>query len=529
MSGTGNLDRGGNLSLLTGLAIPYTEDVFSEQDYFSTNGKGELSKIADYSADQQLQSLDPVFAETESDAANYGLFDFSQHYRYDEDALEQPIFSNPESDFNSDLTKNSVPLVATDYPVASESEGDVEHVRFTDQSNDPDVDFPEVFAYANLVTSAKENVSNTLATEMHIGELGNEEFDNYTSGTYSETLGYDFASFFALSKEGSDSLPPEDVVTGDLTGVHAAFDCSVLTDINLELYEAVKITSARKFPNLSRGRVLPSSVYDASIGPYGVFNLPIEIPGNPPRCSTAALADPSPKSESGPTSLVSATTCGVTEMTIKLFGGRLTDLKVRVSFILVEVNKIMQRCRYKVLEKNGVVRFTTDFKGCNVKELGGQYVLTLMWRNKYVNMSCPIPTPDRPITICGDRSMTIKLPAGPIEALRVKDKFNKWVSIHKVAVQCKYQLLSDSEGRITFTTSYNGCHVRRLMDRYFYNLYYQIAPGKLGQTLMSCRTGVNVAVPPEESLPSVFCAKSGMIIRLPKGSLNAVKVRVKAR
>ena len=52
-----------------------------------------------------------------------------------------------------------------------------------------------------------------------------------------------------------------------------------------------------------------------------------------------------------------------------------------------------------------------------------------------------------------------------------------------------------------------------------------MAPGKLGQALMSCRTGINVTVPPEESLPSVFCGKSGMMIKLPKGSLNAVKVR----
>ncbi|XP_058886470.1 uncharacterized protein LOC131737979 isoform X2 [Acipenser ruthenus] len=240
--------------------------------------------------------------------------------------------------------------------------------------------------------------------------------------------------------------------------------------------------------------------------------------------STVAPADKS-TSEGGLTTLVSATTCGVTDMTIKLSGGRLTDLKVRVAIILVEVSKIARRCRYKLLEKKGVVIFTTAFKGCNVKARGGQYVLTLMWRNNYVHMSCPVPTPDRPITICGKSSMTITLPAGPVEALRVKNKFNKWVSIYEVAVKCKYQLLRDSEGRITFTTSYNGCHVRRSMDRYFYNIYYQMAPGKLGQALMSCRTGINVTVPTEESLPSVFCAKSGMMIKLPKGSLNAVKVR----
>ncbi|KAK1145042.1 hypothetical protein AOXY_G36298 [Acipenser oxyrinchus oxyrinchus] len=63
------------------------------------------------------------------------------------------------------------------------------------------------------------------------------------------------------------------------------------------------------------------------------------------------------------------------------------------------------------------------------------------------------------------------------------------------------------------------------MDRYFYNIYYQVAPGKLEQALMSCRTGINVTVPPEASLPSIFCAKSGMIIKLPKGRLDAVKVR----
>ncbi|XP_058886471.1 uncharacterized protein LOC117407000 [Acipenser ruthenus] len=531
MSGTGNLDRGGNLSLATDLAIPSADDLLSEHDYFSTNRKGELSEIATVDLQNNQPSHDHVFAETESDAANHGLFDFSQHYRYDEDALEQPIFSSPDSDdFNSDLTKYVVPFVADEYPMASESEGDVEHALFTDLNNDPDVDFPEVFAYADLVTSPKENVSNTLVTEMGIGELGNEEFDsdNYTSGTYSETLGYDFALFLDLEKEGNDSLPPEDVVNGDLPGMHASFDCSVLTDINRELYEALspafKIASARNSPDLSGGHMLPSSVYDASIGPYGVFNLPIKNPGNPSHHSTVAPADKS-TSEGGLTTVVSATTCGITDMTIKLFGGRLTDLKLRVAIILVEVSKIARRCRYTVLEKKGIVIFTTAFKGCNVKARGGQYVLTLMWRNHYVHMSCPVPTPDRPITICGKSSMTITLPAGPVEALRVKNKFNKWVSIYEVAVKCKYQLLSDSEGRITFTTSYNGCHVRRSVGRYFYNIYYQMAPGKLGQALMSCRTGINVTVPPEESLPSVFCAKSGMMIKLPKGSLNAVKVR----
>ncbi|KAK1169515.1 hypothetical protein AOXY_G8315 [Acipenser oxyrinchus oxyrinchus] len=538
MSGTGNLARGGNLSLPTDLAIPYAEDLFSKQDYFSPTGKGELSEIAGYSADQQRQSLDHVFAE--SDAANDGLFDFSQRYRFDENALEQPVFSNPDSDdFNSDLTKNPVPFVA-EYPMASASEGDVKHVLFTDRRNDPDADFPQVFAYADLATSDKENVSNTatldllavndsvinLAAEMGIGELG-KEFDSsdHKSGAYSGTLDYDSAAFAELEKEGTDTLHPdvrsyhrEDLFTGDLNGMHvSSFDRSVLTDINLQLDEALspalKVASALNSPDLSGGHRVPSSIYDASIGPYGTFNRPI-TPPNPP-----------PHSTGEPTTLASATTCGVADMTIKLFGGRLTDLKVRADFMLVEVSKVTQRCRYKVFEKNGVVHFTTAFKGCNVKAQGGQYVLTLMWRNKYVHMSCPIPTPDKPITICGKSSMTIKLPAGPIEALRVKNKFNKWVSIHEVAVKCKYQLLSDSEGRITFTTSYNGCHVRRLMDRYFYNIYYQVAPGKLGQALMSCRTGINVTVPPEESLPSVFCGNSGMIITLPKGSLSEVKVR----
>ncbi|XP_058886474.1 uncharacterized protein LOC117405633 isoform X1 [Acipenser ruthenus] len=537
MSGTGNLDRGGNLSLLTVLNISYAEDLFSEQNYYSTNGKRELSEIAGYTADQLWQSLDHV--DTESDAANYGLFDFSKHYRHDEDAFEQPVFSNPDSDdFNSDLTKDSVPFVADEYPMASESEGDGEHVLFTERSNDPDADFPEVFEHADVATSDKENVSSTLdllevhdsvialPTEMGTGEFGNEEFgssDKYKS----ETRGYDSVSFSDLEKEGTDTLHPdvhsyhrEDLVTGDLNGMHvSSFDRSVLTDINLELEEALspafKIERAHNSPDLSGGHTLPTSVYDASIGPYGVFNLPI------------TQQDPLLHSTGGEptTSLASATTCGVADMTINLFGGRLTDLKVRAPFILVEVSKVVQRCQYMVLEKNGVVIFTTAFKGCNVKALDGHHVLTLMWRNKYVNMSCPIPTPDRPITICGKSSMTIKLPAGPIEALRVKDKFNKWVSIYEVAVKCKYQLLSDSEGRITFTTSYNGCHVRRSMDRYFYNIYYQMAPGKLEQAVMSCRTGINVTVPPEESLPSVFCGKSGMMIKLPKGSLNAVKVR----
>ncbi|KAK1131677.1 hypothetical protein AOXY_G38431 [Acipenser oxyrinchus oxyrinchus] len=486
MSGTGNLDRGGNLSLPTDLAIPYAEDLFSKQDYFSPTGKGELSEIASVDLENNQQSLDHVFAE--SDAANDGLFDFSQHYRYDEDALEQPVFSNPDSDdFNSDLTKNSVPFAADDYPMASDSEGDVEHVLITDRSNDPDADFPEAFAYADLATSDKENVSNTatldlndsvinLAAEMGIGELGKEfdSSDHNKSGTYSGTLGYDSAALADLEKEGTDTLHPdvrsydrEDLVTGDLNGMHvSSFDRSVLTDINLELDEALspalKLASALNSPDLSGGHRVPSSIYDASIGPYGTFNRPIAPP---------------PHSTGEPTTLASATMCGVADMTIKLFGGRLTDLKVRAAFIFVEVSKIMQRCRYKVFEKNGVVHFTTAFKGCNVKAQGGQYVLTLMWRNHYVHMSCPIPTPDKPITICGTSSMTITLPAGPIEALRVKNKLNKWVSIHQVAVKCKYQLLRDSEGRITFTTSYNGCHVRRSMDRYFYNIYYQVAPG----------------------------------------------------
>ncbi|XP_058884543.1 uncharacterized protein LOC117406275 [Acipenser ruthenus] len=533
MSGTGNLDRGGNLSLATDLAIPYAEDLFSKLDYFSPNGKSELSEIAGYSAEQQMQSLDHVFSE--SDSTNDGLFDFSQHYRYDVDALEQPGFSNPDSDdFNSDLTKNSVPFAADDYPMASDSEGDVEHALFTDRSNDPD-DFPEVSAYADLATSDKENVSNiasldlndsvNLAAEMGIGELG-KEFDSsdHKSGTYSETLGYDSVAFADLEKDGTDTLHPgvhsyhrKDQVTGDLNEMHvSSFDRSVLTDINLELDEALspalKIASALNSPDLSGGPRVPSSIYDASMGPYGVFNRPI-TPPNPP-----------PHSTGEPTTLASATTCGVADMAIKLFGGRLTDLKVRAAFIFVEVSKITQRCRYKVFERNGVVHFTTAFKGCNVKIQGGQYVLTLMWRNHYVHMTCPISTPDKPVTICGTSSMTITLPAGPVEALRVKNKLNKWVSVHQVAVKCKYQLLRDSEGRITFTTSYNGCHVRRSMDRYFYNIYYQMAPGKLGQALMSCRTGINVTVPPEASLPSVFCAKSGMIIKLPKGRLDAVKV-----
>ncbi|RXM91937.1 hypothetical protein EOD39_20657 [Acipenser ruthenus] len=460
-------------------------------------------------------------------------------------------------DFNSDLTKDSVPFVADEYPMASESEGDGEHVLFTERSNDPDADFPEVFEHADVATSDKENVSSTLdllevhdsvialPTEMGTGEFGNEEFgssDKYKS----ETRGYDSVSFSDLEKEGTDTLHPdvhsyhrEDLVTGDLNGMHvSSFDRSVLTDINLELEEALspafKIERAHNSPDLSGGHTLPTSVYDASIGPYGVFNLPI------------TQQDPLLHSTGGEptTSLASATTCGVADMTINLFGGRLTDLKVRAPFILVEVSKVVQRCQYMVLEKNGVVIFTTAFKGCNVKALDGHHVLTLMWRNKYVNMSCPIPTPDRPITICGKSSMTIKLPAGPIEALRVKDGFGKAIPVRSIAKNCNYQLFQMKTGHIILIASFQSCQIAFVDGCFALSLQFQHADRVMGEVSALCHAGekpkptsqpetpttqevtssiLSTVIPADVS--ATICNKDGMSVVLPSGPWWGIRVK----
>ncbi|MGH0178691.1 UNVERIFIED_CONTAM: hypothetical protein FKN15_010934 [Acipenser sinensis] len=566
MSGTGNLDRGGNLSLPTDLAIPSAEDLFSKQDYFSPNGEGELSEIAGYSADQQRQSLDHVFFE--SDATNNGLFDFSQHYRYDEDALEQPVFSNLDSDdFNSDLTKNSVPFAADDYPMVSNSEGDVEHALFTDRSNDPD-DFSEVFAYADLPTSDKENVSNTatlalndsvinLAAEMGIGELG-KEFDSsdHKSGTYSETPGYDSAAFADLEKEGTDTLHPDvrsyhkDQVTGDVNGMHvSSFDRSVLTDINLELHRAgergFKIASASNSPDLSEGHGLPSSLYGASVGLYGVFNLPI-TPENPP-----------PHSTGEPITLASATTCGVADMTIKLFDGRLTDLKVQADFILVEVSKITQRCRYKVFERNGVVHFTTAFKGCNVKALDGCFALNIKFQHAdrvmgEVSALChagggPKPTsqPDTPTTrdvtsgllstvipvdvsatICNKDGMTVVLPKGPWWGIRVKDQLNRPVKVIDAPKSCNYSLV-ERRGQILFTAPYSACDVKILNGNYVLAIIYATYSGDTASVQIECPTTGEPTKPPPSTKPippTPVCGASSMMVELPEGPLEQVKI-----
>ncbi|KAG2456943.1 ZP2 protein, partial [Polypterus senegalus] len=217
--------------------------------------------------------------------------------------------------------------------------------------------------------------------------------------------------------------------------------------------------------------------------------------------------------------------CNMANMTV-VFKGHPKELFVQVnSSTLLDISNLLPKCKYDINGKHGSFHFTTPYNGCYVKKLGDCFVLNLVWKNKPVVLSCPAePTPIL-LTFCQRDKMTIVLPEGPLDLLKVKDRFNKWITAYKIAHKCKYLVWRDSLGRIVFSASFKACHVMEMKDDYVLTVSYKSA-GATGQVVMSCPVETHVQHPYHYlDFPNLLCAKNGIIIHLPKWNLQAIQLK----
>ncbi|XP_041100144.1 uncharacterized protein LOC121312289, partial [Polyodon spathula] len=278
----------------------------------------------------------------------------------------------------------------------------------------------------------------------------------------------------------------------------------------------VKIASELNSPALPGGLRLPSSVYDASVGPYGVFNLPV------------AQRDPPPDSTEEPTTLASATTNGVADMTIKLFGGRLTDLKVRGELNRpVKVIDAPKSCNYSLVERRDEILFTAPYSACDVKILQVQ-------RERRKTTKAPTTV------VCTASSVVVELPKEPLRLVKVLDKSNQWVTVIDAPKHCNYTLLQGS-GRNFFIAPYAACDVRILNQSYVLEIWYLTTGGKKGYMVLKCPTSAGeptktptttrttgsttkTTMTTSGGKPTVVCTASSMVVELSKEPLVLVEL-----
>ncbi|MBN3290646.1 ZP4 protein, partial [Polypterus senegalus] len=215
--------------------------------------------------------------------------------------------------------------------------------------------------------------------------------------------------------------------------------------------------------------------------------------------------------------------CNMANMTV-VFKGHQQELFVQAHpSTILNVFNLLHKCKYEVKEKSGSFQFTTSYNGCYVKKLGDCFVLNLVWKNKTVVLSCPAePTPSL-LTFCQSDKMTIVLPEGPLDLLKVKDRFNQWITIHKIAHRCKYLIWRDLLGRIVFSASFKACHVKETKEEYVLVVRYESA-GVPGQVVMSCPVESHVQHP-HLDFPTTLCGMNGIIIHLPKQNLQAIQLK----
>ncbi|XP_051782699.1 uncharacterized protein LOC114649909 [Erpetoichthys calabaricus] len=226
--------------------------------------------------------------------------------------------------------------------------------------------------------------------------------------------------------------------------------------------------------------------------------------------------------------------CGLMSMSAQFFGSP-ADLKVRLNSSFVQVTRIAHQCKYKMEKRTGSFIFTAYNDGCNVQKIRGCYVLTLLWQNEKVSLACPagdVSVGLPPAVLCNDTSMTVRLPSGSPDDLKVKDHLH-WVPARHLARRCNYVFLKDAFGRIFFTVSYKGCYVKREGSFHILTVRYTSPNHEENVLDMRCpiHYGEHVTTPHSTispvSHPKVSCHSSTMDVLLPGAVPDQVKVKDK--
>ncbi|XP_039601707.1 uncharacterized protein LOC120523997 [Polypterus senegalus] len=178
---------------------------------------------------------------------------------------------------------------------------------------------------------------------------------------------------------------------------------------------------------------------------------------------------------------------------------RLPTASVQLVKILDKVGKevkavnLANKCGYRLVKEERDVYFSIPYAACDVKILDHHYVLTVIYTSfaghrKVMRLRCPVPAPS-PIEAgvsCLEDCMSIELPLGPLNEVKVVDSFYSLVVVVSQAPKsCGYSLVEEAT-KLIFTAAYKGCHVKTVGKHYELTIVHLTSTGEKLQKHMMC-------------------------------------------
>nr|XP_015201483.1 PREDICTED: zona pellucida sperm-binding protein 4-like [Lepisosteus oculatus] len=193
--------------------------------------------------------------------------------------------------------------------------------------------------------------------------------------------------------------------------------------------------------------------------------------------------------------------CGKSSMMLKFSVRRFSRVYLlKDKMAPLSVHSLPKRCGHKVWSTRSWLVLVVSYKGCYIrtwrKKQRQHYSMTVRYydkeRKRWVigTVSChvpvaPPPPPPRGLTIsCSEVCMTVTLPAGPLEEIKVEGALGSLVSVLE-ATSCGYSVV-EGQHLNTLTISNSACHVRLLDQHYTVKVVYVPFHGLRGEIVVSC-------------------------------------------
>ncbi|MBN3290635.1 ZP4 protein, partial [Polypterus senegalus] len=206
----------------------------------------------------------------------------------------------------------------------------------------------------------------------------------------------------------------------------------------------------------------------------------IHVHPTPPRTSPTVSADP-------------RVVCQPTSMTVELPKGKLEDIKLIDKMgRMVAVQQAPKKCGYHLAEAKKI-SFLIPYKACDVKIMDHHYTLAVAYTptsggQRKVIVKCPVigkpPSPLEAGVSCDEDCMSIDLPTGPLDQVKVVDEYHNAVTV-KQSVHCGYNL-SSGVGKLHFSAFYKACHVKIQNGHHVLTVLYTTSVGTHGEVQLKC-------------------------------------------
>ncbi|XP_058852668.1 uncharacterized protein LOC131699596 [Acipenser ruthenus] len=221
--------------------------------------------------------------------------------------------------------------------------------------------------------------------------------------------------------------------------------------------------------------------------------------------------------------------CGPSSMSTDLPEGPLDQVFIldgKNNLVAVKANG---SCGYGLVQGIGNNYFMAPYDACDVlkQNIDGHVHYSLSVSFSDVNevtrlrhMKCRVlakreilPPPSLPphpagVSVsCSEGCMTVLLPAGPLDLVKVKDDSNNLVGVQSAPSACGYTL-EEKDGKTVFTVSYMACHVKTLNNWYVLTVLFTPYSSRQREvTVSSCPVPPNpipqegCLIPAEQQLP----------------------------